>query len=222
MPHRPPSLSADAPAKSAQAPPKRAWQRMLSGRRLNLLDPSPLDIEITDIAHGLARVARWNGQTTGEHIFSVAQHSVLVEAIAGELNPQSGARIRLAVLLHDGAEYVVGDMISPFKAVLGPEYKQTETRIMEAILRRFGLAVPFHPMAEKLAKRADRLAAGYEAEALAGFSPEESAQIFGTRPALSAQAHALLAPMPIDAAQTLFLARFEALSARLAIAGEPL
>src|SRR2546430_9727092 len=103
----------------------RAWQRMLSGRRLDLLDPSPLDIEIADIAHGLARVARWNGQTEGAHIYSVAQHSLLVETIADQVT-RLDQPSRLAVLLHDAPEYVIGDMISPFKAVLGDAYKAVE------------------------------------------------------------------------------------------------
>src|SRR5437660_12792949 len=112
---------------------QRAWQRMLSGRRLDLLDPSPLDIEIADIAHGLARVARWNGQTHGSHIFSVAQHTLLVEAVLRAANPRVDHRVRLAVLLHDAPEYVIGDMISPFKAVIGGSYKAIERRLLAAI-----------------------------------------------------------------------------------------
>ena len=100
---------------SGRAP--RVWQRMLSGRRLDLMDPSPLDIELADIAHGLARVARWNGQTTGEHAFSVAQHSLVVEQLVAATGKD--ARWQLAALLHDAPEYVIGDMISPFKSVLG-------------------------------------------------------------------------------------------------------
>ena len=72
---------------------------MLSGRRLDLLEPSPLDIEIADIAHGLARVARWNGQTKGPHAFSVAQHSVLVERLVSELSPRLAREGRLMALL---------------------------------------------------------------------------------------------------------------------------
>ena len=106
----------------------RAWQRMLSGRRLDLLDPSPLDIEIEDIAHGLARVARWNGQTGGEHAFSVAQHSLLVETIVGEIEPALDTRFRLASLMHDAPEYVIGDLISPFKAALSLDYKAFELK----------------------------------------------------------------------------------------------
>src|ERR1700728_3698418 len=117
----------------------RAWQRMLSGRRLDLLDPSPLDVEIADIAHGLARVARWNGQTGGDHIFSVAQHTLLVEAIARQRTPRLDKPGRLAILLHDAPEYVVGDMISPFKAVIGDSYKAVEQRVLAAIHLRFGL-----------------------------------------------------------------------------------
>ena len=139
--------------------PPRAWQRMLSGRRLDLLDPSPLDIEIEDIAHGLARVARWNGQTPGAHIFSVAQHSLLVEAIAHNLKPDLAARWRLAMLLHDAPEYVVGDIISPFKAVLGEGYKSIENRILAAIHLHFGLPPVLPEVHHKLLKRADQAAA---------------------------------------------------------------
>src|SRR6201999_3437248 len=117
----------------------RVWQRMLSGRRLDLIDPSPLDIEIADIAHGLARVARRNGQTGGAHIFSVAQHTLLVEAVMRQQNPRIDARLRLAALLHDAPEYVIGDMISPFKTVLGEDYKAVEKRLLAAIHVRFGL-----------------------------------------------------------------------------------
>jgi len=117
----------------------RAWQRMLSGRRLDLLDPSPLDIEIEDIAHGLARVARWNGQTHGAHIFSVAQHTLLVEAVLRKQTPRVDHRVRLAAMLHDAPEYVIGDMISPFKAVIGGSYKVVEKRLLSAIHIRFGL-----------------------------------------------------------------------------------
>src|SRR5438105_13605677 len=119
----------------------RAWQRMLSGRRLDLLDPSPLDIEIADIAHGLARVARWNGQTSGAHIFSVAQHTLLVECVLREQVPRVDLRFRLAALLHDAPEYVIGDMISPVKAVIGGDYKVVERRLMSAIRIRFGRPV---------------------------------------------------------------------------------
>ena len=133
----------------------RAWQRMLSGRRLDLLDPSAFDVEIEDIAHGLARVARWNGQTRGEHAFSVAQHSILVEEIACRFEPRLEPRWRLAILLHDGPEYVIGDMISPFKAVMGGAYKDIEARLAAAIHLRFGLPALLPAPIHKLAKRAD-------------------------------------------------------------------
>ncbi|MDE3115045.1 MAG: HD family hydrolase, partial [Pseudomonadota bacterium] len=127
---------------ASKKPPKqppRAWQRMLSGRRLDLLNPSPLDIEIEDIAHGLARVARWNGQTRGDHAFSVAQHCVLVERLAGELTANLAREARLMALLHDASEYVVGDLISPFKAAVGLDYKAFELRLLAAVHIRFGL-----------------------------------------------------------------------------------
>ena len=112
---------------------------MLSGRRLDLLDPSPLDIEIEDIAHGLARVARWNGQTRGDHIFSVAQHTLLVEEVARRRTGTIDSRLGLAILLHDAPEYVIGDMISPFKAVIGGAYRAVERRLLVAIHLRFAL-----------------------------------------------------------------------------------
>src|SRR5438270_2519918 len=146
---RPPSR------KRANALP-RAWQRMLSGRRLDLLDPSPLDVEIADIAHGLARVARWNGQTTGDHIFSVAQHTLLVETIARLRAPGLDRRARLAVLLHDAPEYVIGDMISPFKAVIGDSYKAVEQRLLAAIHVRFGLPAALPRELVSLIKAADQ------------------------------------------------------------------
>ncbi len=157
----------------------RAWQRMLSGRRLDLLDPSPLDVEIDDIAHGLARVARWNGQTKGPHAFSVAQHCLLVERIAGELQPQLDKPMRLAALLHDAPEYVVGDLISPFKRAVGIDYKSFELRLLACIHIRFGLK-PEPPAAlQKLIKRADAAAAFFEATQLAGFTADEGRRYFG-------------------------------------------
>jgi 5'-deoxynucleotidase YfbR-like HD superfamily hydrolase len=159
--------------------PPRAWQRMLSGRRLDLVDPSPLDIEIEDIAHGLARVARWNGQTTGAHAFSVAQHTLIVERIAEKTAPEIGAMGRLAVLLHDAPEYVIGDMISPFKAILGGDYKVVENRLLHAIHRRFGLPVPLPPKLVTAIKAADTIAAYFEATRLAGFGDAEAVRYFG-------------------------------------------
>src|ERR1041384_3665015 len=157
-------------AKKPSGVANRAWQRMLSGRRLVLLDPSPLDIEIADIAHGLARVARWNGQTSGAHIFSVAQHTLLVEAVLREQMPRADVRCRLAAMLHDAPEYVIGDMISPFKAVLGGEYKVVEKRLLGAIHIRFGLPAEVADEITRAVKAADRGAAYLEAPHLAGFS----------------------------------------------------
>ena len=164
-----PSPPPPAASPGRDAAPRRAWQRMLSGRRLDLLDPSPLDIEVEDSAHGLARVARWNGQTVGSHIYSVAQHSLLVEALARARVPRLDRSRRLAVLLHDAPEYVIGDMISPFKAVIGDAYKAVERRLLTAIHRRFGLPAKAAPELEKLIKVADREAAFLEATRLAGF-----------------------------------------------------
>jgi uncharacterized protein len=192
---------------SREAPP-RAWQRMLSGRRLDLLDPSPLDIEIEDIAHGLSRVARWNGQTIGPHIFSVAQHSLLVERIAARIEPAIGRDERLFMLLHDAPEYVIGDMISPFKAVIGDAYKSVENRILGAMMLRFSLPATPAAATLKLAKQADRAAAFFEAVSLAGFTRREAERIFG-HPAISPQELAAeITPTPVEATQARFLARF--------------
>jgi 5'-nucleotidase len=182
--------------------PARAWQRMLSGRRLDLLDPSPLDIELEDIAHGLARVARWNGQTQGAHIFSVAQHTLLVEAIARARMPRLDRSRRLAVLLHDAPEYVIGDMISPFKAVLGDSYKATERRLLGAIHLRFGLPATLPLEVDRLVKAADHGAAYLEATRLAGFEALEARKFFGAPPALSLTIERdYLTPWPAEIAE---------------------
>ncbi|MEO0883160.1 MAG: HD family hydrolase [Pseudomonadota bacterium] len=189
-------------SKSVNTP--RVWQRMLSGRRLDLLDPSPMDVEIEDIAHGLARVARWNGQTTGSHAFSVAQHSVVVVDICEALNPALSPEHRLMALLHDGPEYVIGDMISPFKAILGDSYKGVEQRLEEAIHLRFGLPARTPPGLKKAIKRADRICAWFEAVQLAGFSAGEADKFFGHPPT---SIHLNLKPEPAEDAQSEFLAR---------------
>jgi uncharacterized protein len=188
----------------------RVWQRMLSGRRLDLLDPSPLDIEISDIAHGLARVARWNGQTSGAHIFSVAQHTLLVEAVMREEMPRVDIRLRLAALLNDAPEYVIGDMISPFKAVLGGDYKAVEKRLLAAIHLRFGLPAVLADDVTQLIKAADRGAAYLEATELAGFAPAEARRLFGRDPGLpESTQREYLTPWTAAKAEKQFLARFE-------------
>lgn len=192
----------------------RAWQRMLSGRRLDLLDPSPLDVEIEDIAHGLARVARWNGQTHGNWPFSVAEHSVLVEEIFTKLKPEPTVPQRLTALLHDAPEYVIGDMISPFKAALGFDYQSFEDRLEHAIHLRFGL--PGHPGAALKAriKRADRASAYLEAVQLAGFEEAEAGRLF-QRPRFKGWGDIRLVPLSPEAACKKFLERFELLSAAI-------
>ena len=157
---------------------KRAWQRMLSGRRLDLLDPTPMDIEIEDIAHGLAFVARWNGQTRGDWAYSVAEHSLLVEEIFSRMDPGAAPKWRLAALLHDAPEYVIGDMISPVKAALGVEYGEIDARIGAAVHRRFGLPAAIPAPVKKQIKTADRISARLEAVQIAGFSGAEANRLF--------------------------------------------
>jgi 5'-deoxynucleotidase YfbR-like HD superfamily hydrolase len=186
---------------------------MLSGRRLDLLDPSPLDVEIEDIAHGLARVARWNGQTIGEQAFSVAQHSLVVEKICRDLSPGLGPKECLIALLHDAPEYVIGDMISPFKSALGPGYRTFEDRLERVIHVRFGLPPVVSKQLHKLIKKADHISAWLEAVQLAGFSVTEADELFG---APEVRSEMRLEPVTVTEAQTSFLARFNTLQQSVA------
>jgi 5'-deoxynucleotidase YfbR-like HD superfamily hydrolase len=182
---------------------------MLSGRRLDLLDPSPFDVEIEDIARGLARVARWNGQTSGDHAFSVAEHSVIVEDLFFQLNPKASREDRLTCLLHDAAEYVIGDMISPFKTALGLDYKTFEARLEEAIHLRFGLPPQIDKRLKKKIKACDIYCAWFEATQIAGFTIEEADKFFTHPPK---PLHITLSPRPVIEAETLFLDQFAKLS----------
>jgi len=187
----------------------RAWQRMLSGRRLDLLDPSPFDIEIEDIARGLARVARWNGQTSGDHAFSVAEHSVVVEHLFTTLYPKSSREDRLTALLHDAAEYVIGDMISPFKAALGIDYKAFEARLEEAIHLRYGFPPQMKPALKKKIKQYDLYCAWFEATQIAGFDPVEADKFFIPPPR---DIKITIDPFPVVLAEKAFLDRFAELN----------
>lgn len=191
---------------------KRAWQRMLSGRRLDLLDPSPLDIEISDIAHGLAFVARWNGQTSGEWAYSVAEHSILVEDIFHKRNPQAEPVWRMAALLHDAPEYVIGDMISPVKSALGQEYAKMDQRIAAAIHTRFGVPVHLPVPVKRLIKQADRISARIEALNIAGFNQSEVDRLFPSPKGLQPGSHTITLRPPSET-RAAFLHRFEAIIA---------
>ncbi len=216
---RPPRASKETDSSERAAPPPRAWQRMLSGRRLDLLDPSPSDIEIEDIAHGLARVARWNGQTEGAYAFTVAQHVLLVEEIAVALNTDWSADWSLAALLHDAPEYVIGDLISPFKTAIGLDYKAFELKLLSAIHRRFGLPAELPAKVTAAIKHADRIAAYYEATILAGFTTEEARRYFGEPDGLEPETKARLEKLeaqPSESAQHSFLAHYRSLEAQRA------
>ena len=176
-------------------PRPRAWQKMLSGRRLDLLDPTPVDIEIEDIAHGLSFVARWNGQTVGDFPYSVAEHSLLVETLFGRIKPGAAVKWRLAALLHDAPEYVIGDMISPVKAAVGPGYEELEKRLTAAIHIRFGLPATLPVTIKRQIKKADRISAWLEATRIAGFTEAEADRFFGRPdPQLIADLDLLLRP----------------------------
>ncbi len=190
-------------------PAPRAWQRMLSGRRLDLLDPSPLDIEIEDIAHGLARVARWNGQTIGDYAFSVAQHSIIVMQICEFLKPNITPQEKMMALLHDAPEFVIGDMISPFKNALGVDYRIFEDKLERAIHIRFGLLPKTPAPLKKLIKKADRICAWFEATELAGFTIEEADALF-VKPPEGLEIE--IDPMPPSIAQGEMVVVFEGLN----------
>jgi len=195
---------------------ERAWQRMLSGRRLDLLDPSPLDVELSDIAHGLARVARWNGQTLGDYPFSVAQHSVLVLELFKALNPGADARAQLYALLHDAPEYVTGDLISPFKSAIGGNYKEVENRLLGAVYLRFSLGALPPPALTRQIKKADKEAAYFEAVNLASFDADEGRRLFGEPTVVAFDIEAfdrLIRPWPTREAHDIFVAAVENLVA---------
>lgn len=192
----------------------RAWQRMLSGRRLDLLDPTPMDIEIEDIAHGLAFVARWNGQTKGDFAYSVAEHSLLVEALFRRISPKSTPQAQLAALLHDAPEYVIGDMISPVKASVGAGYGELDARLTAAIHLRFGLPAVLPVSMKKLIKKADRISAWMEAVAVAGFSEAEADRFFG-KPDASVMDDLTIVLRPPVEVRNSFTARYAELSALL-------
>ena len=199
--------------KSLQSKP-RAWQRMLSGRRLDLLDPTPLDIEIEDIAHGLAFVARWNGQTLGDWPYSVAEHSILVEELFARAQPAAPPRWRLAALLHDAPEYVIGDMISPVKAAVGSDYGALEARLAAAIRLRFGLPAELPQRIARAIKAADRVSAWAEAVQLAGFAVPEADRFFGRPDPALVEGRRLELRPPVEV-RAAFLARFAALMAEI-------
>ncbi|KZZ30717.1 hypothetical protein A3753_09325 [Sulfitobacter sp. HI0082] len=180
----------------AQKP--RAWQRMLSGRRLDLLDPTPVDVEIEDIAHGLAFVARWNGQTRGDYAYSVAEHSLLVETIFVRIAPRAPAKWRLAALLHDAPEYVIGDMISPVKAAVGPDYRALDERLTTAVHVRFGLPASLPVRVKQQIKKADRVSAWMEASQIAGFSETEASRFFGRPDAALMEGLGILLRPPVE------------------------
>lgn len=193
----------------------RTWQRMLSGRRLNLLDPSPLDIEIEDIALGLARNTRWNGQTSGDHGWSVAQHSDLVVDIVRRLEPRAGAGVLMAAKLHDASEYVTHDLITPLKAVVGDVFKEVEARLLQAIRLRFGLPPQAPEDTARLIKRADKIAAATEAVQLAGFTVEEARSVLGFRE--KPLTGITLNPLPVAEAERRFVDGFRTLEDAMAL-----
>jgi 5'-deoxynucleotidase YfbR-like HD superfamily hydrolase len=196
-------------------PTPRAWQKMLSGRRLDLLDPTPVDIEVEDIAHGLSFVARWNGQTLGDYPYSVAEHSLLVEKIFGRIDPKAPAKWRMAALLHDAPEYVIGDMISPVKAAVGPGYDELDKRLTAAVHIRYGLPATIPMKIKKQIKKADKISAWLEATRIAGFTEDEANKFFGRPTEEVIAGLELLLRSPMDT-RTAYLERHSALLEEMA------
>ena len=192
----------------------RAWQRMLSGRRLDLLDPTPVDIEIADIAHGLAFVARWNGQTKGDYAYSVAEHSLLVTDIFTSLQPKAPVKWQLAALLHDAPEYVIGDMISPVKAAVGPGYGALDDRLTAAIHLRFGLPAQIPATVKRQIKKADKISAWLEATQIAGFTKSEADRFFGKQDAGVVEAFQIALRPPVEVREA-YTQRYNLLAAHL-------
>lgn len=213
--HRDDGDTADTTAQRLAKHAPRTWQRMLSGRRLNLLEPSPLDIEIEDIALGLSRNTRWNGQTSGDHGWSVAQHSDLVVDIVRRLRPKAGVQVLMAAKLHDASEYVTHDLITPLKAVVGDVFKEVETRLLQAIRIRFGLPPQESPENQRLIKQADKIAAATEAVQLAGFTFEEARSVLGFRE--KPLNDVKLEPLPVAEAERQFLDGFRTLERALTL-----
>ena len=186
---------------------QRAWQRMLSGRKLDILSPSPLDVEIEDIALGLSRVTRWNGQTTGKYPYSVAQHSMLVEELFNIEYPSLDKKWNLAALLHDAPEYVIGDLITPFKYALNNSYRFVEDNLMKAIYLRFGLPALLPRHIESKIKKIDKSLAWFEAVDLAGYKEKEASKII-KKPNLNSKRQIIVALSAKDI-QKKFLKRFQ-------------
>jgi len=150
----------------------------------------------------------------GDYAYSVAEHSLLVEEIFSHQNPDVPAKWQLAALLHDAPEYVIGDMISPVKAAVGPGYGVLDDRLTAAIHLRFGLPAQIPSTVKKRIKRADKLSAWLEAIQIAGFSKDEADKFFGKQdPALVANLSIKLRP-PVEVRQD-FTARYQKLSEQL-------
>jgi hypothetical protein len=160
------------------APDVRAWVRMPSGKRLDLLSPTPFDWDDADLALGLARTYRWGGHSAWPLPLSVAQHSITVmllrraAAFASTSTPLAPI-IELRELLHDAEEGLLGfDAVSPLKPFLGAGFRDLTRRLEQAIFIRYGLPA-WTPAEHKRHKRADRLAAASEAVHVAGWSEQE-------------------------------------------------
>jgi hypothetical protein len=133
------------------------WLQTYTGKTFFPQAPRAEDIDIVDIAVGLSRESRFNGQT--KEPYSVAQHSVLVSRIV----PQEHA---LWGLLHDASEAYVKDLTYSIKSLL-PEYKVIEHRILRVIIEKYELTWP----EPACVKKADLIVLATEKRDLLGPSP---------------------------------------------------
>ena len=160
--------------KASASAPARAWVRLYSGKRLDLLNPTPFDWEDSDLAIGLARTYRWGGHSAWELPLSVAQHSLLVLALRRLWFPGvDDPRADLRELLHDADEGLLGfDCISVVKPFLGQAYRKLAESLEAAVALRYRLA-PWTEADKKPHKRADRVAAASEAVHVVGWTRKE-------------------------------------------------
>ncbi len=161
--------------------PDRAWVRLQSGKRLDLLDPDMAAWEDRDLAIGLSRTYRWGGHSRWDLPLSVAQHSLLVLVLRQQMQPHAplDRDDALRELLHDGHEgFLSFDPISPVKPHLGQEFEDLSNRLQAAIGRRYGLPM-WKGDDHVLHKRADRLAAASEALHVAGWSRRDLVETLG-------------------------------------------
>lgn len=160
----------------------RAWIRLPSGGRLDLINPSPDAWQDSDLACRISRTYRWGGESKHAFPLSVAQHSLAVLALREQLSPEPLTALqKMAELQHDSEEAFIGfDPISPLKRAMGPEFEKICDRILAAIWERYRLP-EWEPEDYKLHKEADLISAASEAVHCVGWSEDEVRNVLGIK-----------------------------------------